>query len=207
MKLYTAKVVSVNDDKSLGRIEVFIPKLMHLFMENSEEITQKNINNQFESNLDSKYNVKPFKGSVSSKNTIKAMPFFGALSKESGNFIVPDKGSIISVFFVNDDITQCHYFPYGRSFNNTKLDFGSLMESSDGDPNCKVLYKGRNATLLGFNEDKAKFFLQVNGSKISIDKNEIIITNTKGDIVKMDGNINVTTGGNVVVSGANIRLN
>lgn len=179
---YTGIVVSNIDDDLEGKIEVFTPALNVKFKEKSSETTTKTDNLQFGDNLieDNDTDNVEQNLNVIKANTMLCRPFDFGGSNTNGSFIVPEPEDIVSVFFMDGDMSQAYYTVKSKYKKGKILDFGKDSEYqrdfsvAELKPQLKVLYKSKQRNLLVFNDNLATrgLILKCVDHKIKIDSNK-----------------------------------
>lgn len=247
---YDAIVTSDIDTNGENRIKVYIPSIMQKFKTNTDMKNSKSVSVEIKTDLQPDLSVPTnFNKSVMEANSIIAYPALQNGSSKNGSAITPEKGDFVSVFFMNDDWSQCFYVenmsPYVKGL---KLDYSALMEDSPS-PKHKVLYKSRKNNLIAINDKDGKesIMLKSSGNKVHIssagdfidlfthsgfqikvdDKNKkiVLLTGAGQQIVIDDGasllsiiclgdtnisatgNTTVTSGGDIVITGASVSIN
>ena len=205
-----ATVIKRDDDKLEGRIGVNIHKLMpdedHTNLDEKESIgTPKQQTNFFSSESE----VKPIENEqIKSKNYYWARPSFrfsNNKGKTSGDYLVPQIGELVVVYFEDNDPQKCRYLSFdivkdGEKLLELEKTFKKEnLEDPIKKPNIEILTKTPNGNLIGFdyNEETNIFIIKFDsGSTISIEKNnklscladDIVL---KGKIV-LDGTVHIT---------------
>lgn len=180
-----ATVIKRDDDKLEGRIGVNIHKLMpdedHNNLNEKESIeTPKQQTNFFSSESE----VKPIENEqIVSKNFYWARPSFrfsNNKGKTSGNYLVPQIGELVVVYFEDNDPQKCRYLPFdivkdGEKLLELEKYFNKdILKDPKKKPNIEILTKTPNGNLIGFdyNEETNMFIIKFSsGSVISIEKN------------------------------------
>ena len=169
---YTAIVVSNTDDKLDDRIYVYIPKLMPLMEPVSKTSETKTVT------------VNGSSIEVNLENTVISNPFNFNNSSTNGKRLVPEVGDAVSVFFLDNDYSQCYYMDGSSPTidgDSLRLDYADNMEDKNNHsldpllkPQQKVLYKSKQNTILAIddNDDSFSFILKVNNHhKLKIEHN------------------------------------
>lgn len=217
---YSGIVVNNVDLLNKSRIHVYIPKLMpsleqESILEGKIKFIKNDLGNEYQED-----GMELDENELVTKNSILAYPFNFNHSQEHGKQIVPENGDIVSVFFMNDDFSQCFYMEGGSPFIKTgdyDLDYSDNMESKGHNhitPTSKVkqkvLYKSKNNTIVALddNDNALSFIIKVNDHhKIKIEHNpdndEILILTGGGNVIRLDDlNTNIeikTTNGNKIL--------
>ena len=170
---YDAVVTSDVDSKGENRIKVYIPSLMQKFKVNKEESVDKNLATKFNSDLQEDSSAPMVVNKkISESQSIIAHPANQNGSAKNGTAITPEIGDYVSVFFKNDDWSQCFYIegmsPY---VTGLKLDCSALMEDANT-PKHKVLYNSRKNNIVGINDVDGKESVMVKSvdNKVHVSK-------------------------------------
>ena len=170
---YDAIVTSASDKKGENRIKVFIPSLMQKLKFNKDATDSKDINVNFSTDLhaDIASTTKVSK-SVMMASSIIAYPAQQNGSSSNGSSLTPEVGDYVSVFFMNEDWSQCFYMENMSPYvSGLKLGVSALMEDGDGARNLhKVLYKSRKNSIVAINDNDGKesVMLKSVGNKVHI---------------------------------------
>lgn len=200
-----ATVIKRDDEKLEGRIGVNIHKLMpdedHTNLNEKESIeTPKQQTNFFSSESE----VKPIENEqIISKNFYWARPSFrfsNNKGKTSGNYLVPQIGELVVVYFEDNDPQKCRYLPFdivkdGEKLLELEKYFNKdILKDPKKKPNIEILTKTPNGNIIGFdyNEDTNSFLVGFDkGDLIQVtnnaDKDEILLKTADGAYVKLDG--------------------
>lgn len=186
-------VVKNDDPKKQGRVGVSIKKLMPFTGTYKKENTNQEtvIPNL---NKDSNNNLAGTKMALESVNYIwcnRASNRFEYADEttnkkaETGSFIIPPIGAYVFVIFLNNDIKTPYYLPFGPAVEgNEKL----INGSGDGDINTDLIHQTINQDIVGFNNDKQEFYVQMSdksGLLVNV-KDKHILINTASESAKID---------------------
>lgn len=168
---YDAVVTSDSDSKGENRIKVYIPSLMQKFKTNTETSNKKSLSISFKTDLQTDLSSSTtLTKEIMESNSIIAYPSLQNGSSKNGSAITPEVGDNVSVFFMNDDWSQCFYMDSMSPYvSGVKLDYSSLMEDT-ASPKHKVLYKSRKNNLIAINDadGKESVMLKSVGNKVHI---------------------------------------
>jgi len=177
---FRGKVLVNIDDRMDGRIGVYLPDF-HSHLSNDETLfTNMNL------------------GEITAPNFIIASPILGInksandelkYQNNSGRYSVPRVGSYVMVFFLNNDPTQCFYFPkdFSIPFPDQRIFAMNLSDYNKEDFNDIVrkvnmeINEYYNGNIIGINnnDDINEFFLIFdNGTEIAISSPNERIDNT-----------------------------
>jgi hypothetical protein len=193
-----ATVIKRDDDKLEGRVGVNIHKLMpdedHTNLNEKESIeTPKQQTNFFSSESE----VKPIENEqIVSKNFYWARPSFrfsNNKGKTSGNYLVPQIGELVVVYFEDNDPQKCRYLPFDIVKDREKLlelekTFKKEnLEDPIKKPNIEILTKTPNNNIIGFDYNE-----NTNQYIVRFDNNNYFIIESNQDVNKIE--LNTTTG-------------
>lgn len=168
---YDAIVTSDSDSKGENRIKVYIPSLMQKFKTNTESSTTKPLSIDFKTDLQADLSsITSVNKQIAETNSIIAYPSYQNGSASNGSAITPEVGDYVSVFFMNDDWSQCFYVDSMSPYvSGLKLSYSDLMED-EASPKHKVLYKSRKNNLIAINDKDGKesIMLKSLGNKVHI---------------------------------------
>ena len=186
-------VVKTDDPNKQGRVGVSIKRLMPFTgtykKENSNQETV--VSNM---NKDSNNNIAGTKPMIESVNYLwcnRASNRFEYDNEttnekaETGSFIIPPIGAHVFVIFLNNDIRTPYYLPFGPAVEgNEKL----INGSGDGDTNTDLIHQTINQDIVGFNNEKQEFYVQMSdksGLLVNV-KDKHILINTENQSAKVD---------------------
>lgn len=168
-----AKVLTTEDPMNIGRIGVFIPRIMPLInnSETKEEgsETPKSLKDEY-----LKLDQIDSKKALEVKNFLWARPmrrWYKTSETSGGEFIVPPEGSIVIVEFIDSNPQDLFYMPYSPVDSDDPV----MVESYSEDPaavTLELLMKSLKGGAVGFDsaEGKNLFFVKMsNGSSVEID--------------------------------------
>jgi len=193
-----ATVIKRDDDKLEGRIGVNIHKLMpdedHTNLNEKESIeTPKQQTNFFSSESE----VKPIENEqIISKNFYWARSSFrfsNNKGKTSGNYLVPQIGELVVVYFEDNDPQKCRYLPFdivkdGEKLLELEKTFKKEnLEDPIKKPNIEILTKTPNNNIIGFDYNE-----NTNQYIVRFDNNNYFIIESNQDVNKIE--LNTTTG-------------
>jgi hypothetical protein len=214
-----AIVIKRNDPKRMSRVGVYIIKLMDSFTSDPKEQEALDVAKKNDVDYDMFSEVKAPQP-IKYKNFLWAKPETGfssainGLRNTSGSVDVPQIGSVIYVYFEDNDPQKLRYTNRSPMLNNDRTSVSNLSSQSLDDPdkfpNVHIIKEYPNGTVLGvdYNEGENSFFLIMDkGHRLTINNNEkeskfvlslqngnhIIIDDTEEDI---DININRDYTGN-----------
>lgn len=181
-----ATVIKRDDDKLEGRIGVNIHKLMpdedHTNTKEKESIETPKQQTKF---FSSESEVKPIENEqITSKNYYWARPCFrfaNSKGKTSGNYLVPQIGELVVVYFEDNDPQKCRYLPFdivkdGEKLLELEKTFKKEnLEDPIKKPNIEILTKTPNNNIIGFdyNEDTNQYIVKFNnGNYYLMESNE-----------------------------------
>ena len=205
-------IVLTNDDpKKLGRVGVYIPRVMALIPNSNEKEEGKDsvsgsVPDKFASDMDVKGS-----NTLQYVNYIWAKPFMYGYYKDGvsgGEWKIPPVGAKVIVEFIDSDPQQLYYMPFAPYDEEGGFEFDPYETDGTGTVSIEVLYKSLNRNIILFDstEDKDIFVIKMkSGMTFQMDaKNNTIelYTNDKETNVKIDNaNVAVTTkSGDVTVN-------
>jgi len=205
-----AIVLSNEDPKNLGRVGVYIPRVMGLIpngtsAEEDTDIIEKSIESKYTEDMDLKG-----KGSLDKVNFIWARPFMYGYNNDGvsgGEWKIPPVGARVIVEFIDANPQELYYFPFAPYDEDTGFEFDPYETEGTGTVSIEVLYKSlkRNIVLFDSTDDKDIFVIKMkSGMTFQLDaKNNTIefYTNDKETHITVDGgDVTVENKGNTVVN-------
>jgi len=213
-----AIVLTNEDPKNLGRVGVYIPRVMALVADSSEMKKSKDsINREVESKYTKDMNITG-KKQLDYVNFIWARPFMYGYNKDGisgGEWKIPPVGAKVIVEFIDADPQELYYFPFAPYDEAAGFEFDPYQTEGTGTVSIEVLYKSlkRNIVLFDSTDDKDIFVIKMkSGMTFQMDaKNNIMefytnesethVTVNSGDVViENKGNTTINTKGNVSVT-------
>ena len=214
-----AIVLTNEDPKNLGRIGVYIPRVMGLIPNSSEAETS---NDLIKKEVESKY-AKDMditgKKSLENVNYILARPFIYGYNKDGvsgGEWKIPPVGARVIVEFIDANPQELYYYPFAPYDEEVGFEFDPYETDCTGTVSIEVLYKSlkRNIVLFDSTDDKDIFVIKMkSGMTFQMDaKNNIIelytnddetnvkIDNAEVTVTTKNGNVNVNTDGGSVTT-------
>lgn len=207
-----AKVLVREDPKGLGRVGVYIPRIMGIIAD-ANESKEKLSTTPSSTSLDDN-NKLDSSSSVTETNYVWANRIsydFLTNTESCGEWRIPPVGAQIFVEFIDGDPQQLYYFPFGPcDLQNAK----KLQNSAkDGSPDQELVYLSLTGDSIGFDHSDSKdevFITMKNGEQIKIDSvnDEVtVLTKDSGCKVSMKEKIIKVTADtlNAEVKEANIK--
>lgn len=213
-----AIVLTNEDPKNLGRIGVYIPRVMGLIPNASEAETS---NDLIKKEVESKY-AKDMditgKKSLENVNYILARPFMYGYNKDGvsgGEWKIPPVGARVIVEFIDANPQELYYYPFAPYDEEVGFEFDPYETDGTGTVSIEVLYKSlkRNIVLFDSTDDNDIFVIKMkSGMTFQLDaknntmefytnESETHVTVNGGDVtIENEGNTTINTKGNVSVT-------
>ena len=213
MKVYNCIVVNNKDPDLEGKIKVYIPTLMPNMEMNSDTSSIKTSTGNYSNDISQGIKANQVPNSFKLENTITAVTFNMNSNSKDGSYLVPDEGSLLSVFFMNEDMSQCYYIYNSAADLDSKvyvLDLASLLEGEEATldntnsptskPNIKVLLRTKNNSIIAIdtNDNKNSVMVKTNGTHfIELQDNDdftgVHIKTNNGNMIEIDDDISDIT--------------
>lgn len=179
---YTAIVVGNQDPDKEGKIEVYSETLQIKMKKMDSEVKKEQFRPKIKlANNDVDYNyLNPKGGSINTKGTITARPSF-LIEESHGQFLVPEIGDEINIFFRDEDYSMCFYAYLGPYKRAKLMNFGKIIEDEQSykdyteKQNLRVLLLTKSGHIIAFNDTEVKngvLFKTGNGHKLKMEKND-----------------------------------
>lgn len=214
-----AIVLTNEDPKNLGRIGVYIPRVMGLIPNASEkEESKDSIDKEVESKYKKDMDITG-KKMLDSVNYILARPFMYGYNKDGvsgGEWKIPPVGARVIVEFIDANPQELYYYPFAPYDEEVGFEFDPYETEGTGTVSIEVLYKSlkRNIVLFDSTDDKDIFVIKMkSGMTFQMDaKNNVIelytnddetnvrIDNAEVTVTTKNGNVNVNTDGGSITT-------
>ena len=200
---FSALVVNNKDIDKEGKIEVYVPSIQPKQKQMSKDITVLDDEITFEfgnEEMDDLYKI-PFSGKIYTKDTILARPDF-LTETDHGQFLVPEEGDEVNVYFKNNDFNTCYYGYFGPYKRAKIIEFGEIIEDElnfkdhEQKQNLRVLLLTKSGHIIAFNDTTDRngvLFKTGNDHRLKMEKNKYfngihLNTENNNKIVLDDGN-------------------